>query len=109
MDEKMLRSLGMDEYGLLREPRTWTPSLAREIARQDEVGELTEYHWAIIRALRDYYDEYRVAPPISLICVENGLEKSCGHELFHTCMVAWRVAGLPDPGEEARSYLSAEI
>lgn len=72
MDEQILRSLGMDECGLLREPRTWTLSLACEIARQDEVGEFTEYHWAIIRSLWDYYDKYRVAPPISLICVAYG-------------------------------------
>jgi len=38
MGEQILRSLGVDECGLLREPRTWTLSLAREIARQDEVG-----------------------------------------------------------------------
>lgn len=109
MSQQILQSLDMDEYGLLCEPRAWTPVLAREIALQEGLGELTENHWVMIRALRDYYDEYQVAPPISHMCVESGLNKGCGHELFHTCMIAWRVAGLPDPGEEARTYLSAEI
>ncbi len=104
-----LQQLGLDQYGLLTQPSAWTPELAKEIADIDELGELTDDHWTMIHALRDYYDEYEVAPPISLLCTENGLQKSCGSVLFHTCMSAWRVAGLPDPGEEARAYLSAEI
>jgi dissimilatory sulfite reductase related protein len=109
MGQQLLQSLGMDEYGLLREPGAWTPSLAREIAELDGVGQLTDDHWVMIHTLRDYYDEYEAAPPISLMCSENGLDKTCGSELFHTCMTAWRVSGLPDPGEEARAYLSAEL
>jgi tRNA 2-thiouridine synthesizing protein E len=29
------------------------------------------------------------------------------NDLFGYCLVAWRVAGLPNPGEEARSYLGS--
>lgn len=104
-----LQQLVVDQYGLLCEPSAWSEALAEEIASIDGLGELTDDHWAMIHSLRDYYDEYEVAPPISMLCTENGLKKECGSALFHTCMTAWRVAGLPDPGEEARSYLAAEI
>jgi len=33
---------------------------------------------------------------------------AAGHMLFPSCLAAWRIAGLPDPGEEAKAYLSAE-
>jgi len=109
MSQQHLQEIGMDEYGLLRQPSAWNNALAEEIASIDGLGELTEDHWAMIHSLRDYYDQYETAPPISMMCTENGLEKSCGSVLFHTCMTAWRVSGLPDPGEEARAYMSAEI
>jgi len=29
----------------------------------------------------------------------------CLEQLFHGTREAWRIAGLPDPGEEARAYM----
>ena len=34
-----------------------------------------------------------------------GIERREVNELFGYCLVAWRVSGLPNPGEEAKSYL----
>ena len=33
------------------------------------------------------------------------MDKHCVDKLFHSQREAWRVAGLPDPGEEARAYM----
>jgi hypothetical protein len=33
---------------------------------------------------------------------------NCGAELFDRCLTAWLIAGLPDRGEEAKAYLSAD-
>lgn len=104
----VLEPIEFDEAGLLRDPRNWTPELARELARQAGITELTDQHWAYINRLRDYYQRFHVPPPASRICRELHLGHGCGHELFPTCLQAWRIAGLPDPGEEAKAYLSAE-
>lgn len=95
-----------DDAGLLMDPRDWDEALARQIALREGVGDLTDAHWRIIYALRVHYAQFAVAPPVSQVCVAQGMQKYCGHELFHTCLNAWKVAGLPDPGEEARTYLN---
>ena len=78
----------------------------------DEYGvKLTKFlieNWAFLNALRDYYQRFHVPPPTARLCHELHLKHGCGHMLFPSCLTAWRIAGLPDPGEEAKSYLSAE-
>ena len=95
-----------DEHGLLKDPHHWNEAVARELAARDGIDELTADHWTIIRALREYYAKFGVAPAMSNICRPYGQDWHWVHDLFHTCLGAWRVAGLPDPGEEAKSYLS---
>lgn len=105
---QMLQHTELDEFGLLVNPADWTPELARELANHYKVDTLTDQHWAFIQSLRDYYAEFHVPPPAYKLCQDLHLQRGCGHRLFHTCLDAWRIAGLPDPGEEAKTYLSAE-
>lgn len=97
----------LDEYGLLIDPQQWNESVARWLAQQNDIGPLTEAHWRFIHTLRDYYLKYRFPPAMPMICRREGMDSHCVQRLFCTCLNAWRVAGLPDPGEEAKSYLSA--
>jgi len=103
-----LKNPKFDDAGLLTDPRDWTPQLARRLARDHGIPELTERHWAFLNLLREYYRQFHVPPPASRICHDMHLDRGCGHDLFDTCLTAWQIAGLPDPGEEAKSYLSAE-
>jgi dissimilatory sulfite reductase related protein len=97
-----------DENGLLMHPEDWTRELAAELAREESIPQLTDLHWAFIDSLRAYYGKYHVPPPVAMICRELDLNEWCCHDLFHNCLAAWRIAGLPDPGEEAKAYMSAE-
>lgn len=97
----------VDEYGLLKDASQWNEAVAIWLAKQNDVGSLTPIHWRFIHALRNYYFKYRIPPAMSLICKKEGFDTHCVQKLFCTCLNAWRVAGLPDPGEEAKSYLSA--
>ncbi len=97
----------LDENGLLKDPQKWSESVACELAVQEGLGELTADHWTIIHDLREYYVKFGVAPSMNHICHTHGHDWHWEHDLFHTCLAAWRVAGLPDPGEEAKSYLSS--
>lgn len=94
----------LDENGLLKNPAQWNEALAREIARRHGIEVLTDEHWKVIRRLREYHARFGVAPPTLQMC---GLDDPyCGHDLFHNALNAWRIAGLPDPGEEAKAYLN---
>lgn len=95
-----------DDAGLLIDPAQWNAQLAQEIANQYEIGPLTGEHWAIIRALRDHFARFGVAPAMQNVCRNLGRGRGWVHDHFHSCLNAWRVAGLPNPGEEAKSYLS---
>jgi dissimilatory sulfite reductase related protein len=97
-----------DENGLLKHPEDWSRELAAELAREASIPQLTDVHWAFIDSLRAYFAKYDVPPPAAIICHDLDLDEWCCHDLFHDCLTAWRIAGLPDPGEEAKAYMSAE-
>lgn len=99
-------SIMLDEDGLLVDPSDWNEEVARAMAVSLGIGELSGDHWQVIDALRKHYSQYGVAPAMSNVCHSLGKEWGWTHDLFHTCLNAWRIAGLPNPGEEAKSYLS---
>lgn len=101
-----LTALEFDEDGLLKHPPQWNEAVAEEIAHREGIATLTEGHWQVIRALREHYVRFGVAPAMSHVCHALGHERQWVHDLFGTCLGAWRVAGLPNPGEEAKAYLS---
>ena len=96
----------LDEDGLLRDFNAWTEALAEALARDSGVAELTETHWKIIRARRENFGRSGATPTMHRVCRDAGVERRQVNELFGYCLVAWRVSGLPNPGEEAKSYLS---
>lgn len=96
----------LDEDGLLLNPEQWNESLAEELALMVGIGEMSDDHWLIIYSLRDYYARFGVAPAMTNVCHSYARDKLWVHNLFLTCLNAWIVAGLPNPGEEAKSYLS---
>ncbi|MGD8926211.1 MAG: TusE/DsrC/DsvC family sulfur relay protein [Thioalkalispiraceae bacterium] len=95
-----------DDNGLILDPTQWNEHVARTMATQLGIGELGQEHWQVIETLRDYYRKFGVAPAMNHICHRYGQDKLWVHNLFGTCLNAWCIAGLPDPGEEAKSYLN---
>jgi TusE/DsrC/DsvC family sulfur relay protein len=95
-----------DDDGLLRDPSQWNEAVAAEIARREGIARLTEDHWKVIYSLREHYARFGVAPAMIQVCRLHGRGGSWVHDLFYTCLGAWRVAGLPNPGEEAKAYLN---
>lgn len=97
--------LNFDEDGFLRNPALWSERIAEQIAREDGIGELSEGHWSVIHYLRRHYLSFGSLMPVSHVCRVNQLDRSCVSGLFRGLREAWRVAGLPNPGEEAKSYM----
>lgn len=94
-----------DDDGLIIDPALWNEEVAEAVAEQLDI-QLSAEHWVAIYALRNYYDRFGVAPAMYNICRENGKQKHWIHNLFESCLNAWRVSGLSNPGEEAKSYMS---
>ncbi len=95
-----------DDDGFLRNPEDWNEDLAIRIARHDGIGDLNEDHWHIIRYLRAHFMANHTIPVMRHVCRVNHLDDHCVPRLFgKSTREAWRIAGLPDPGEEAKSYM----
>lgn len=99
------KTIETDEEGYLVDLTEWTEDAAQILADQDGL-ELTDNHWEVIRFLRDYYDEYQIAPAVRVLTKAIGkkLGKEKGnskylYELFPygPAKQACRFAGLPKP------------
>ncbi len=99
------RPLPVDEDGFLVDAELWNQGMARVMARMDNIGPLTPDHWSVIYYLREHRMTYGAIPPVSQICRTHGMDKNAVLKLFGSCREAWRIAGLPHPGEEALSYM----
>jgi tRNA 2-thiouridine synthesizing protein E len=106
MDTLLIRDLPrFDAAGFLAEPEAWNEDVARRIAAFDGLGEITPAQWSVIRVLRSEYAHNPHPPALPHACRLAGCGPSCMDELFPGAREAWRIAGLPDPGEEAKSYM----
>jgi TusE/DsrC/DsvC family sulfur relay protein len=95
-----------DQDGFLSEPGNWSPALAEDLARQAGVEELSAKHWEVIHRVRERYFTVGALPVMRLVCRAVGLDPKAAHHLFSSCKSLWRIAGLPNPGEEAKSYMN---
>jgi TusE/DsrC/DsvC family sulfur relay protein len=96
-----------DEEGFLVDPNQWNRDVAQGLARRKGIDPLTEQHWRVIETLRDFYFENGAPPNVRYACDANEYDRHCMDTLFnHHPIEAWRIAGLPNPGEEAISYWS---
>lgn len=94
-----------DEEGYLTDLSDWSSDLCIAMAKADAV-ELSEAHWEVINFLRDYYQEYEIAPPVRILTKQIGKRfgKEKGnsrylYELFPNgpAKQACKYAGLPKP------------
>ena len=99
------KSFETDEEGYLENLSEWEPDVATKMAEIDEC-ELSENHWEVINFLREYYEEYQIAPAVRVLTKAIGkkLGKDKGsskylYELYPygPAKQACKYAGLPKP------------
>lgn len=99
------KDIEVDEEGYLVNLDEWFPAVATVMAEIDEV-EMGDDHWDIINFLREYYEEYQIAPAVRVLtkAVAKKLGKEKGnskylYELFPygPGKQACKFAGLPKP------------
>jgi tRNA 2-thiouridine synthesizing protein E len=99
-------SARFDADGFLVDVGAWTPRLAENLASQAGMPTLTAKHWEVIGLVRDRYFTLGALPVMRLVCRAAGLDPHKAHQLFSSCRSLWRIAGLPNPGEEAKAYMN---
>lgn len=104
--ENALGALSFDEDGFALDTDTWTRESARMIAEMDGIGDLTDQHWVVINFLRERFFAVGGVPAMRTVCKACGLQQDEIQALFGSCCAVWRLAGLPNPGEEARAYMA---
>jgi len=98
-------AIPLDDDGFLIHPEDWNRELAASLAAHDGLV-LSESHWTLLQSLRDFYFTHGYAPQERHVCFLNHLDKFCLDRMFHDqYREAWRLAGLPNPGEEYKSYM----
>ncbi|MBS3935126.1 MAG: TusE/DsrC/DsvC family sulfur relay protein [Sulfuritalea sp.] len=94
-----------DEEGYLINLGDWDEDVARFLAQQEAVA-LTENHWEVINFLRDYYNEFQIAPAVRVLTKAIGKKLGADkgnsqylYELFPygPAKQACKIAGLPKP------------
>ena len=95
-----------DKDGFFTEPDNWNTALAQRLAAAEGLGTMDQAQLEMLCTLRDEFEKFGAVTALSHICHLNGHEPDCLHVLFRTPRQAWRIAGLPNPGEEAKAYLA---
>ena len=91
--------INLDPDGFMIDPNLWNDEVARAIAEEEGIDEMTENHWKIVEFIRNYWKEHGLAPEVRLVCKETGLGLRQIFKLFASgpARGACRVAGLPKP------------
>lgn len=94
-----------DEEGFLVNLSDWNPDVAAELAKGESI-EMTDNHWEVINFLREYYDEYQIAPAVRVLTKaigkKLGPDKGNSKYLYDLFPYgpgkqACKIAGLPKP------------
>ncbi len=98
-------SIETDEEGFLVNLSDWNPDVALELAKGESI-DLTDQHWEVINFLREYYDEYQIAPAVRVLTKaigkKLGPDKGNSKYLYDLFPYgpgkqACKIAGLPKP------------
>jgi tRNA 2-thiouridine synthesizing protein E len=94
-----------DEEGYLVNLADWNEDVANAIAKGENV-EMSPNHWEVVNFLRQYYDEYQIAPAVRVLTKaigkQLGEEKGNSKYLYELfpygpAKQACKIAGLPKP------------
>ena len=99
------KAIETDEEGYIINLSDWNEDVANYLAKEENV-EMSDSHWEVVNFLREYYDEYQIAPAVRVLTKAIG--KKLGpdkgnskylYELFPygPAKQACKIAGLPKP------------
>jgi dissimilatory sulfite reductase related protein len=89
----------VDAEGFLTDPEQWNEQIARAIASDNGVPELTDRHWLVVRFMRERYLASGTAPSIRSLGKESGVPIKELYALFPKgpAKLAAKIGGIPKP------------
>jgi TusE/DsrC/DsvC family sulfur relay protein len=89
----------VDAEGFLQKPDQWSEEMARSIAAENGIPELTERHWQVVHYMRDTYLDTGSAPTIRTLGKTSGVPIKELYQLFPKgpAKLAAKIAGIPKP------------
>jgi TusE/DsrC/DsvC family sulfur relay protein len=100
--------ISVDNDGFLVNMEDWNEKVANGLAEKDGIGKLTEDKLDILKFMREYYKKHNFFPILRYVCKHVHQPKNCVNEEFLNPIEAWKIAGLPNPGEEVLMFKSWE-
>ncbi len=97
-----------DDDGFLENIEDWNEKVACALAESEGVEELTADKIDILKFMRDYYKKYNFFPILRAVCKNAHQPGNCMTEKFIDPVQAWKIAGLPNPGDEVQMFRSWE-
>ncbi len=93
------RTVEVDAEGFLTDATQWDEELARQIAGDAGIPELTERHWLVVHFMRDRYLQTGTAPSIRALGKESGVPIKELYQLFPKgpAKLAAKIGGIPKP------------
>ncbi|MDE1461588.1 TusE/DsrC/DsvC family sulfur relay protein [Spartinivicinus poritis] len=99
------KTIPLDKEGYLKQLSDWDQTVAEALAEQEGL-ELSDRHWEIIHALRDFYQQFEQSPAMRPFVkhIANSLGKDKGNSIYlmqlfpgSPAKLAAKIAGLPRP------------
>ena len=92
------KPIEFDKDNHMKDASAWTEEIAAELAREECIA-LTDRHWAVIRYMRQDFQDTGAAPNIRRITKHGGVDTKELYQLFPKgpAKKAARIAGLPKP------------
>jgi tRNA 2-thiouridine synthesizing protein E len=89
----------VDAEGFLTDVEQWNEPIARAIAAENGVPELTDRHWLVVRFMRERYLATGTAPSIRALGKESGVSVKELYQLFPKgpAKLAAKIGGIPKP------------
>jgi len=89
----------LNDEGFFMDPMQWTREIAVELAKRDDIDELTPQHWQVLDFMRKEYFEKGTGPTVRVLGKTSGVSVKDLYLLFPKgpAKMAARIAGIPKP------------
>jgi TusE/DsrC/DsvC family sulfur relay protein len=106
--ERHGKRIALDDDGYLLNVEDWDEKTARILAEREGIVALTQDQMDILKFLREYYGKFNFFPIVRHVCKNVHQPKDCMTDKFLNPVQAWKIAGLPNPGDEVNTFQTWE-
>lgn len=88
-----------DDEGFMTDPSEWNEEIAKVLAKEEGIDELTDRHWAVIKFVRDDFDKTGTPATLRRITKQSGVNTKELYALFPKgpAKKVARISGLGKP------------